>query len=96
MSSWRRRGKVLTSDGRHAELLVLLLADVAGAVVHGDADPALVGAVGPAAVPQAADPDQDAALLHFGGDGVVVLEGVGGFVAEVAAGDERGWRRSPR
>src|ERR1700683_4989762 len=43
-----------------AELLFLLLADPARAVVHGDTDPTLVGLVGAAAVPKAAVPDQDA------------------------------------
>ena len=38
----------------------------AGAVVHRDADAALVGAVGAAAVPQAAVPDQHAAAAHLG------------------------------
>src|SRR5579872_5116508 len=37
---------------RHAQLLVLLLADEAGAVVHGDAGSPLAGAVGPAAMPE--------------------------------------------
>src|SRR5262245_38345570 len=38
---------------RDAELLVLLLAQEAGAVVHRDADAALAGGVGAAAVPEA-------------------------------------------
>ena len=47
-----------------------------------------VGAIRAAAVPEAADPDEDAALGHFGGDGVVELERVRGLVAQVAARDE--------
>ena len=46
--------------------------------------------VGAAAVPEAADPDEDAALGHLGGDGVVGLERVRGLVAQVAARDEAG------
>src|SRR5690606_37856961 len=49
-------------DGaRDAELLVLLLADVPGAVVAGDAHAALARRVGAAPVPQAAVPLHDAA-----------------------------------
>src|SRR5262249_11944242 len=58
---------------RDAELLVLLLPDPPGAVVHGDADTALIGAIGAAAVPQAAVPDEHAAAWHLGGDAVVAL-----------------------
>src|SRR5262249_32726449 len=58
---------------RDAGLLVLLLPDPAGAVVHGDADTALSGAIGAAAMPQAAVPDEHAAAWHLGGDAVVAL-----------------------
>src|SRR5262249_61822252 len=58
---------------RDAELLVLLLPDPAGAVVHGDPDTALIGAIGAAAVPQAAVPDEHAAAWHLGGGAVVGL-----------------------
>ena len=75
---------------RDAELLVLLLADEAGAVVHGDADAPLAGAVGAAAVPEAAVPDQHAARLHLRRDAVVVAAEVGRAVRLVAAGNEAG------
>src|SRR5438270_9876169 len=67
------RGERAHERRRDPELLVLLLTDVAGAVVHGDADAPLAGAVGTAAVPQAAMPDQHAAARHRGRDAVVVL-----------------------
>src|SRR6185437_11748992 len=50
------------------ELLVLLLADEADAIVHGDACAPPIGAVGSAAVPERPVPDQHAALRHIGGD----------------------------
>ena len=76
---------------RDAELLVLLLADEAGAVVHGDPDAALAGAVGAAAVPEAAVPDQHAARLHLRRDAVVAPAEVRRAVCAVAAGhDARG------
>ena len=62
---------------RDAELLVLLLADVAGAVVHRHADAAPAGAVRAAAVPEAAVVDQDAALRHLGRHALVLAEVVG-------------------
>ncbi len=80
----------LDQRGRDAQLLVLLLADVTGAVVHGDAHPADVGVIGAAAVPEAPDPDQDAALGHLGGDGLVELERIGRLVAQMAPRDESG------
>ena len=89
MSSCRRRGNVRHQLGRNAELLVLLLAYVAGAIVHGDAHPRAVGQVRTPAVPEAAHPDEHAALRHFGGDGVVVLQRVGGVVPQMAAGMRR-------
>ena len=49
-----------------------------------------VGGVGAAAVPQAAVPDEHAALGHLGGDGVVGLAVVGRPVGQVAAGDHPG------
>ena len=48
------------------------------------------GLVGATAVPEAADPDEDAALWHLGGDRLVELERVGGLVAQVAPGHEPG------
>ena len=74
---------------RDTQLLVLLLADVAGAVVHGDADAPLVRLVCAAAVPETPDPDEDAALGHLGRDRLVELERVGGLVAQVAPGTSR-------
>src|SRR5205085_7722992 len=50
------RRERLDQRRRQPEVLVLLLADVAGAVVHGDADALLVGRVGTAAMPQRAVP----------------------------------------
>ena len=88
-------GEGLTSAGE-PELLVLLLADVAGAVVHGDADATLRRGVGAAAVPQAADPDEHAALGHLRGDRVVVLERVGRRRRAGGSRARGGWRRSPR
>ena len=76
---------------RDAELLVLLLADVAGAVVHGDADAPLAGAVGAAAVPEAAVPHEHAARRHLGGDRVVRRRRSSGeWSAQVRAGDDPG------
>src|SRR5262249_58557685 len=57
------------------ELLVLLLPDPAGAVVHRDADAALPCPVRAPAVPQAAVPDEHAAARHLGGGAVVALPG---------------------
>src|SRR5512143_1575660 len=48
-----------------AELLVLLLTDKAGTIVHRDTGPPLVGAVGAAAMPERAIPDERTALLHL-------------------------------
>src|SRR6516225_6163489 len=71
--------------GRDAELLVLLLADVSSAVVHCDPDPALIGLIRAAAVPQAADPHEHTALRHRRRKRVVVrLERVRRFVPFVA------------
>ena len=75
---------------RDAQLLVLLLADVTGAVVHGDADAALAGPVRTAPVPEAAVPDEHAALGHLCRDAVIGTEDVGGVVPQVRAGDEPG------
>ena len=55
-------GEGLDECWGHAELLVLLLPDVAGAVVHGDADPTSIGLVGTAAMPETPHPDQHASL----------------------------------
>ena len=44
-----------------------------------------VGVVRAPAVPEAPDPDEDAALGHLGRDAVVGLQGVGRLVAQVAA-----------
>src|ERR1700722_12961747 len=51
-------GEGFDEGGRYAELLVLLLADVARAVVHGDTDTTAVGPVGASAVPEASHPDE--------------------------------------
>src|ERR1700688_685255 len=67
------------------ELLVLLLADVTGAIVHGDSHTAMSGGVGPTPVPQTPHPHEDAALRHLRRDRVVVLEQVGGVVRSMSA-----------
>ena len=72
-------------------MLVLLLPDEAGAVVHGDPDPDLVGGgVGAAAVPGAALPDQHRSPGHLGAGcldrGRVCA--VVGVLPSVAAGDD--------
>ncbi len=51
-------------------------------------DPPLVRPVGASTVPEAPHPDEDAALGHLGRDGLVVLEGVGWLVAQMAARDQ--------
>src|SRR5688572_19623154 len=79
---WRKSARDLERD---PELLVLLLADPARAIVHGDADARGGGAVGAAAVPEAAVEHQHAAALHLGGDGVVGDAEVGRLVRAVRA-----------
>src|SRR4030095_5742992 len=54
------RGEARRDLARDAELLVLLLAQEAGAVVHRDADAPLAGGVGPPAVPEAPVPGHPA------------------------------------
>ena len=62
MSSWSRRPNVATSSDGRSQLLVFLLSDIPGAIIHGDADPALIGVVGTAAMPEAPHPHQHTAL----------------------------------
>ena len=74
-------------------MLILLLADEARAIVHGDTDSNLVGShVGAAAMPRAAMPHQHAAFCHLGWDGVDVgIAGeVVGVVPQMAARHEPG------
>src|SRR3954467_8915275 len=66
------RRKAARHVERNAELLVLLLAHPARAVVHGDADAARAGAVGAATVPDAAVEDENGAAPHHRRPGVVV------------------------
>src|SRR5207237_1148299 len=73
---------------RQAELLVLLLTDVARAVVHRYADASGPGGVRATAVPQTPVPHEDAALRHLRRDAVVRLAVVGGVVAQVGTGND--------
>src|SRR3569832_137610 len=77
------RRERLHEFGREAELLVLLLSDEAGAVVHGNAGAPRIRAVGAAAMPERAVPDEYAALLHLARDRVVLaaIVGIGLLVA---------------
>ena len=61
LQAGRQRGHVLPIEGQE---LVLLLAHPTGAVVAHDAQPALIGGVGAAAVPHRAVVDDDAARRH--------------------------------
>ena len=74
--------------GRQSELLVLLLADVAGAIVHGDAD--ATASVWLAPPPCQRLPTQTRTLPFSisAGNGGVVLERVGGFVVQMAPGHQ--------
>ncbi len=80
--------EVLDYVAGYPQLLVLLLAHEAGAVVHSDPDPAFVSPVGAPAVPEASDPDEDAALGHDGGNRLVGAEEVRGVVRKVGARNE--------
>src|SRR5262245_2659424 len=73
---------------RDAELLVLLLPDPPGAVVHRDADAALLRRVRAAAVPQAAVPDEHASPRHPGRDAIIVTAEGRRVVAQVRTGDD--------
>src|ERR1035437_9703995 len=82
--------KMLGGFAGDTQLLVLLLPDVTGAVIHGDADPTGVSGVGAASVPQAAVPHENAPFGHFGRNRVVAGDKVGLFRSEVGAGDDSG------
>ena len=68
--------------------MVLLLADVARAVVHRYADARFPGRVRAAAVPETPVPDEHRALGHLGRDRVVVAAVVGAAVGQVRPGNE--------
>jgi len=71
-------GKLGGDLAGYAQLLVLLLANETGTIIHRDPDSALIGLVCTAPMPQAAIPDQNASAFHFSRNGLDLLASVFG------------------